>query len=932
MSINEKDKINYKNNFADIDKRVIKLSSSKKHFEQFPFPIFKNLLLSKAISKAKDDSLNEHSHSHKKIMTSINDIHEKNSFNNTITTKRKLIEENESKNKIKNISSSQLKVGKEQNNLTFYAKKTGIITAIDDHCINFSKYVFPFNSLENQKSNNNSLNIFPININNRIIKSSLKERSYKNDDIYSNDHLLNNKCKYLYLNFNSNEKLAKKNKKYKNKSLDTDIFIKAINSLLMPDDKTFDSLEKMINCRIINKESLKNIDDIYFVNHNKNMNQNKIVQIIFKDIINKVIKQMVKRGCNNNSLISKNEIKSEYYNLINNLKEYLNSAKKFHNKNFLKKCQMKSSRNINNSSKVNFKNDKINNNFKKIKEIFTPKILNYNHINKKETINKSISNDNILFHYYNFDDIFLEIKKQKLRKGNLNKNMNIKFIKKPYFNDNFIKKINFQNSSIRNFKENGKNTTNEKSQNNSKENDFNKMINISNDSKKNSAMISVINLNSNQILLPEQRQIKSYNTKNNKNYSSNHVYYLDNIYAFKPNNKLEISSKSKNEITKEKNKNLSSINLLSKKSEYINNSDYKNKNMNLTKNKLKLKTIKNSSEEKNEEKLITNKNNNNNNNNIFHQKKEKNFHKNEDIINLIKSKKSTKNLNKQEEIEKNENNIIKISNNSIENDSSGNDSINKVNNINNDNNYKIKCKTNKKNDSKSKLNKEEYSSKNSIFNLDDINTIKMNIQNDINNNIESRNKMFKRNNSLNLEQNSKLKKRDMVRYNSFSYFAKKKMNLLIIKEPKILKVFNGKLNYKNINKDLKIYIAKNMNIIKNNSPVRRHKSIAQSYFQLFYKKNFVNEGNNNERDFFWKKKNFNKKKKSKERTFKDFLKYNKIEEKDNGTSSITIHEEIDDDKENDWEERFNQFKKYIKKLKNMTNEEFINDTMKFIKK
>ena len=69
------------------------------------------------------------------------------------------------------------------------------------------------------------------------------------------------------------------------------------------------------------------------------MDQNKIIQVLFKDIINKVIKLMTKRGYNNNSLISKNEIKYEYYNQINNLKEYLNSAKKFHNKNFLKKCQ-----------------------------------------------------------------------------------------------------------------------------------------------------------------------------------------------------------------------------------------------------------------------------------------------------------------------------------------------------------------------------------------------------------------------------------------------------------------------------------------------------------------------------------------------------------------------------------------------------------------
>ena len=914
MSINEKDKINSNNNFTNINKRILRLSTSKKHFEHLSFPKLKNLFLSRAKLKAKEDSLNEYSHSHKKTISSINDIHEKNYFNNTFTTKRKLIEGTESKNK--NISSNQLMVKKEQNNLNFY----------------------PFNSLENQKSSDNSLNIVSIRFNNRNIKSNKKGMSHKNDDICLNDHLLNNKCKYLFLNFNSNEKLAKK-KKYKNKILDTNIFIKAINSLLKPDDKTFDLLEKMINYRIINKESLKIIDDSYFLNSNKNMSQNKIVQIIFKDIINIVIKQMVKRRYNNKSLlISKNEIKCEYYNRINDLKEYINSAKKFHNKNFLKKCQMNSSRNINKSVTVHFKNSKINNNLKEIKEIFTPKILNYNNVNSKENINKSVSNDN-LFHYYNFDDVSFEIKKKKLRNGNLDKQINIKFIKQPYFNENFIQKINFQNSLIKNFKENDKNTSNEISQNKSKENDFNKMINISNSSKKNSAMINVINLKSSQILLPEKKQINSYKTKSVKNYSSNNIYSLDNIYILKSKNNLAINSKTKNETNKELNKNLSSINILSRKSEYINNSDYKYKNMNLPKNKLKLKTIKNSFEDKKEEKLKPNRNNNLNNNNnnnnkysnIFHEKRNKIYNKNDDIINLIKRKNINKFMNEQEEIKKNENNIIKISDNSIENDSTI-----KENNTNSVNNYKINIKNNNKKDSKINFNKEEYSNENSIYHFDDISTIKINFQNDINNNIESRNKMFKRNNSLNQEQEGKLNKREFVRYNSISYFPKKKVNFLIVKEPKILKDFNGKLNYKDINKEIKSNMAKIMNIIKSNSPMRRHKSIAQNYFELFFKHNFGNDINinSNERDFFWKKKKFNKRKKRKERTFKDFLKYSKIEEKekDNATSSVNILEENEDDKENDWEERFNQFKIYIKKLKNMTNEEFINDTMKFIKK
>ena len=63
---------------------------------------------------------------------------------------------------------------------------------------NFSKYVFPFNSLENQKSSNNSLNIIPISVYNRNIKSSKKENSYKHDDIYLNINQNYKNAYYFY--------------------------------------------------------------------------------------------------------------------------------------------------------------------------------------------------------------------------------------------------------------------------------------------------------------------------------------------------------------------------------------------------------------------------------------------------------------------------------------------------------------------------------------------------------------------------------------------------------------------------------------------------------------------------------------------------------------------------------------------------------------
>ena len=67
----------------------------------------------------------------------------------------------------------------------------------------------------------------------------------------------------------------------------------------------------------------------------------------------------------------------------------------------------------------------------------------------------------------------------------------------------------------------------------------------------------------------------------------------------------------------------------------------------------------------------------------------------------------------------------------------------------------------------------------------------------------------------------------------------------------------------------------------------------------------------------------------KERKFKDLLKDEKYEINVKVTNN-KIEDEGKNLLEKDWQNRFNIFKKYIKKLKQMSNDEFKKDTLKFI--
>ena len=159
----------------------------------------------------------------------------------------------------------------------------------------------------------------------------------------------------------------------------------------------------------------------------------------------------------------------------------------------------------------------------------------------------------------------------------------------------------------------------------------------------------------------------------------------------------------------------------------------------------------------------------------------------------------------------------------------------------------------------------------------------------------------------------------------------------------------------------------------NNNLKLKKKSLMQNYSQLFFKDTKPTKEIEKESEFEKKykillnKKIFvKKKKKAKDRSFKEFMKEeqydekleekkigenkdkkvkiidNKIEEKKMGENNNEKEKNISEIKKDKKEEKekirekkfdskFNNFKKYIQKLKNMTKDEFVDDTLKFIK-
>ena len=111
---------------------------------------------------------------------------------------------------------------------------------------------------------------------------------------------------------------------FSNKPVDINKFINEINSFLLPNNKTFENLQNLLNYKIKNKESSKKGLFIQFFKRN-DLPINKInYGVYYKYIIKNTFKEVLKKAMLNKLLISKQEIKEEYKRQINGIKQYLN--------------------------------------------------------------------------------------------------------------------------------------------------------------------------------------------------------------------------------------------------------------------------------------------------------------------------------------------------------------------------------------------------------------------------------------------------------------------------------------------------------------------------------------------------------------------------------------------------------------------------------
>ena len=193
------------------------------------------------------------------------------------------------------------------------------------------------------------------------------------------------------------------------------------------------------------------------------------------------------------------------------------------------------------------------------------------------------------------------------------------------------------------------------------------------------------------------------------------------------------------------------------------------------------------------------------------------------------------------------------------------------------------------------------------------------------------------NNSTNLENLFKEKATKMESHSKYRSFLIKKSS-----------------SQKNIFDDEKFIL--NENFFKDNNQMMKKTNIKniKNYSQLFCKdSDYIKDEKMKLKNLnrLLKRKLFIKKKKAtKERSFKDFLKDDiseentvinqeeiKVNENDKNNmenKKIKITKYTDEEKnliEKEWENKFNNFKKYVQKLKNMSKDEFLDDTLKFIK-
>ena len=302
-------------------------------------------------------------------------------------------------------------------------------------------------------------NILLKNLKKQIKIDNLKEKMKTEKRLIKNVFEFNNndKNKINALIVGKNHKINKK--RFSNNSKEVFQFIDEINQFNPPNNWIFENLKKLVNYRLINKESLKNTIFLQMFKKIDTPTKKSSDELLYKYILKNTFKEVLKKGYLNNVLISKQEIKDEYHKQINQVKRNFPFFNKEHEIPYCDKGL--GSLLINNSS--NLSNSKDN----KVIINKCSKIISKIKHKRNRPIFQNNSVDHIYSKFYNSNRVSLERKNKNNRSNNqvLTKN-------------NLMSFTNNTNNKINEFhKEGNKNYSNNKIfKTYSRQNKFNNFI------------------------------------------------------------------------------------------------------------------------------------------------------------------------------------------------------------------------------------------------------------------------------------------------------------------------------------------------------------------------------------------------------------------------------------------------------------------------
>ena len=304
----------------------------------------------------------------------------------------------------------------------------------------------------NMPSNNINKGI-NYNMNKKLKRlSSLPKMNFDKKNIeFKDNEIENDKCNYLYLKFNGIDNSKKSFKKRRFMLINSHKVIESLQTISMPEDnygkKLIDILENRINSgyyrklnyNFSNNSNNLNSYDNYFQNYNIDNNSKDIIEnknkrfnctslsdvfddfllpdkenkynyiihkIFLGNILNKICKKMIEIRDIKNRLITKKEIREEYCNQLNKLRDHLYKDQKYNiinhnifnmnnNTNIININLSNNNSIINEISTIEELQESLNINNEKDKQIISGKLFNINDKNLiKDNSNNFINIEN----------------------------------------------------------------------------------------------------------------------------------------------------------------------------------------------------------------------------------------------------------------------------------------------------------------------------------------------------------------------------------------------------------------------------------------------------------------------------------------------------------------------------------------------------------